>query len=1173
MIPLFNFKGFSSFDPIDSLNKKEKYSLAFLNSFIITTSFLSISIYVLKFATFSNPFIFWIVVFLITFLFTPLILLMRKSSSIILMLLLIVPFLLIDLYFESNFRNHPIPPFLPPWVYNDNSLIGKYPYLIKVTFIIIVYSFFYAPFCLWVNRIIASVIKNEKYKIGCKKIEHQQNLFRNQWTDEVVNKPDFNFSFWILRIIGLLYFSYFLIILISYLGYSNYPIELVKFLDLTFSNPALTINTITKLALMSTLCFIGAYNKNLRWHVAIILIIGHSISILSSLYYYLSTSINSSSDIYLLSSIIVDTIFVIFFMFVLKQHNKISEVFTSPKNFPEFYSIPHRITRYVYYLISISTACIFILVIYFRNFYSSNDSFGAIYGFPDPQVCNTLTLYGSISIIAFLIAKNENLRNHLFKTLTIPLGITIIVEILYFSVKHLAGNFIITQTRSTEMLQIDWYFVLNIFGNSLILVGIIALRKMFFNVDYSITNLSPSSALSVVSIHGAFYPETTQSDRYSIMQSIDIHSGEIQGRKRGLLNFPFWLVENIFSLICGLRISIASMDDENIRYYLYKYYLQTPVKRKNSLVPFLSEILYKIGIALHALVTMAHYSNPKLRSKTGFVPPDARDRLQSDVAISRPPFKDIAPLPVDEKDENNFKKNKNSNAKFPAPRISALIGESELPNDIDYLIIGSGPAGAVMAYRLASKHGINPEKIAIIERGKRYSALQDYTDVEIDMVRKLYKEGGLQQTKRYDMMILQAECMGGGSEVYNAICFKMPNQVKNIWQNDFDINLFDLDKEYQVIQSELGISEVDPNAINELVEQKFVNGVNGYNNKFNNGLNNVKLEANHANNFGAGMCNIGNRFLRKRTMTETYLAWAEGKGVKIFSGVSAIRFTKENNKASSVLVRSGGAMREIKINKSVIVTAGVIASSHFLMRSKVFGNVGKNVACNYAFPVAFEFNETLNSFDGAQITKGAIDVNSRAIFETYFNPPASFALSLPFYFDRFDNMMNNYNKLINFGALVGSDPSGLIEEKPNIIDGRPIVWNPTMKDKSNIKFALSTLAHIGKEAGAVKAVFPLEPGIDLNLEDDVSINTFIDNLNQYDLEMSDMHLTTAHPQGGNRMCGNNSNQKISRVVDSQFKLEGLDNVFVSDASIFPTGLTVNPQWTILAMSSLASKNI
>ena len=146
-------------------------------------------------------------------------------------------------------------------------------------------------------------------------------------------------------------------------------------------------------------------------------------------------------------------------------------------------------------------------------------------------------------------------------------------------------------------------------------------------------------------------------------------------------------------------------------------------------------------------------------------------------------------------------------------------------------------------------------------------------------------------------MIFQAECMGGCSEVYNAICFKMTNQVKNIWQNDFDSNLFDLDKEYQVIQSELGISEVDPNAINELVEQKFVNGVNGYNNKFNNGLNNVKLEANHANNFGAGMCNIGNRFLRKRTMTETYLAWAEGKGVKIFSGVSAIRFTKENNKA------------------------------------------------------------------------------------------------------------------------------------------------------------------------------------------------------------------------------------------------------------------------------------
>jgi choline dehydrogenase-like flavoprotein len=32
-------------------------------------------------------------------------------------------------------------------------------------------------------------------------------------------------------------------------------------------------------------------------------------------------------------------------------------------------------------------------------------------------------------------------------------------------------------------------------------------------------------------------------------------------------------------------------------------------------------------------------------------------------------------------------------------------------------------------------------------------------------------------------------------------------------------------------------------------------------------------------------------------------------------------------------------------------------------------------------------------------------------------------------------------------------------------------------------------------------------------------------------------------------------------------------VFVADASLFPTGITVNPQWTIMAMSSMAAKQV
>ena len=49
--------------------------------------------------------------------------------------------------------------------------------------------------------------------------------------------------------------------------------------------------------------------------------------------------------------------------------------------------------------------------------------------------------------------------------------------------------------------------------------------------------------------------------------------------------------------------------------------------------------------------------------------------------------------------------------------------------------------------------------------------------------------------------------------------------------------------------------------------------------------------------------------------------------------------------------------------------------------------------------------------------------------------------------------------------------------------------------------------------------------------------------------------------------------KSQRVVDGDFRVDGFDNVFVADASLFPSTITVNPQWTIMAMSSLAAKSV
>ncbi len=308
-------------------------------------------------------------------------------------------------------------------------------------------------------------------------------------------------------------------------------------------------------------------------------------------------------------------------------------------------------------------------------------------------------------------------------------------------------------------------------------------------------------------------------------------------------------------------------------------------------------------------------------------------------------------------------------------------------------------------------------------------------------------------------------------------------------------------------------------------------------------------------------------------MLETYIPWSEAKGVNVVSSWSAVRFVSDGKYAKEVLFRSNiGTLKRVKVNKAVIVAGGTIASSHFLMRSDVIKNVGQGLSCNLAFPVAFKFGEALKAFDGLQITLGVIDKLSRSAFETYFNPPASFAISLPFYFNRQTAAMMNYNNMVNFGALVGSEPNGNIEIKPSWIDGRAFNWELGNKDKENIKFALSTLVNIGRFAKAESAIIPTDPGLEIPLNEKEA-DEFIARLYAYPLDINNLHLTTAHPQGGNRMIGNKSIHSKDRVLNENYKLTGFENVFVADASIFPTGITVNPQWTIMAMSSLASKKV
>jgi choline dehydrogenase-like flavoprotein len=296
--------------------------------------------------------------------------------------------------------------------------------------------------------------------------------------------------------------------------------------------------------------------------------------------------------------------------------------------------------------------------------------------------------------------------------------------------------------------------------------------------------------------------------------------------------------------------------------------------------------------------------------------------------------------------------------------------------------------------------------------------------------------------------------------------------------------------------------------------------------------------------------------------------------VKVFSNSGAVQCeTSSNNgrkRVTAIVVRKdNGEFHRIRINKGVALAAGAIASSRFLMRSELGGPcVGKGMSCNYAFPTLVEFSDPIDAFDGVQITMFAAPESFEAIFETTYNAPGAYSIALPLHFGKHAEMMNAYRYGINFGALVSSDPSGSVSRTRDLMFGRAIDWQQTPDEVKRLKKALATLVRIAKGAGGRRIILPTRPALVIPL--DANVEEKIEEMDRTLDDKSFFNFATAHPQGGNMMADRSHDE---RVVEPDFRVRDCDNLFVCDASIFPRGVRVNPQWTIMAMASIAAERI
>ena len=212
-------------------------------------------------------------------------------------------------------------------------------------------------------------------------------------------------------------------------------------------------------------------------------------------------------------------------------------------------------------------------------------------------------------------------------------------------------------------------------------------------------------------------------------------------------------------------------------------------------------------------------------------------------------------------------------------------------------------------------------------------------------------------------------------------------------------------------------------------------------------------------------------------------------------------------------------------------------------------------------PLTAEFDKPLNAYDGLQISHYGLPRMNGFVFETWWNPPVAQALNMPGWFeDHFQNMLS-YDRLMAVGVLVGT--AGNAHVRRALFGGPGIVYVPRQADLHTLAKGVRILGEILLEAGA-KRVMLNSWGYD-----EFRDKSELGRIEQIVLDPDYITLGTGHLQGGNAI----SRDPRRGVVGPDFKAHGYQDLYICDASAFPSSLSVNPQLTVMGLAHYAAQRI
>jgi len=476
----------------------------------------------------------------------------------------------------------------------------------------------------------------------------------------------------------------------------------------------------------------------------------------------------------------------------------------------------------------------------------------------------------------------------------------------------------------------------------------------------------------------------------------------------------------------------------------------------------------------------------------------------------------------------------------------------------DFAVVGTGAGGSVVAYQLAAAGA----RVTMLERGA-WLHPKDFSHDEPEMIARIYKDGGAQTNNDADMFVLQGNCVGGSTVLTNAVCFRMPEDIRQSFeQHGCTLPRELLQQSHARVESVLGVSPL-PSAVHNPATAVLADGF-------------AKIGADHGGFdkamqecIGCGYCNVGCRYGRKLDASQTWVPMALQRGADLVPEIDIVRIEHTRGHVRALLGRDKKTGESVRIvAERYVLAGGAINTPELLLRSGLHkGRAGKGTSFNAGGIVFGEFAQDLDGFAGDQMC--VHHIGDRYVIEQIQNPPVSLALTMPGFYGDHAERMQRFRRMAALGVLVPTKPTGEVflglghKLFRRLFDHADIRYRLSDEELRDFRDGCKAAARAMLAAGAKSVFMPCATPVPIHDEGD------LDRVDDAMRSQSDLvGFGSSHPQGG--ACRGSDRHS---VVDEDFRVRGVDNLFVADGSVFPHSVRVNPMLSIMATADFASRSI